>query len=118
MRLTVRRAAGYRAVMARRRVRLSSKWPTFAETARVFKLSAATQRRISRQVDEFLEKHKDLLATGNGRRARALKASFAISRPEAVRPGDPDHELVRRRRRQPTHAIPAREIKKRLARLK
>jgi hypothetical protein len=104
--------------MARRRVRLSSKWPTFAETARVFKLSAATQRRISRQVDEFLEKRKDLLAAANGRRARALRAYFAVSRPETVRPGDPDYELVRRRRRQPTHAVPVREVKARLARLK
>ena len=104
--------------MARRRVRLSSKWPTFAETARVFKLSPATQRRISRQVDEILEKHKELLAATNGRRTRALKASFAISRPEAVRPGDPDYDLVRRRRRQPTHAVPVREIKARLARRK
>lgn len=104
--------------MARRRVRLSSKWPTFAETARVFKVSAAGQRRISRQVDEFLQERKDLLAAANGRRARALKASFAVSRPETVRPGDPDYELVRRRRRQPTHAVPVREIKARLARLK
>ena len=104
--------------MARRRVRLSSTWPIFAETARVFKLSPAAQRRNSRQVDAFLDKHKELLAATNGRRARALKASIAISRPEAVRPGDPDYELVRRRRRQPTHAVPAREIKARLARLK
>jgi len=104
--------------MARRRVRLSSKWPTFAETARVFKLSAATQRRISRQVDEFLEKRKDVLAAANGRRVRALKASFAVSRPETVRPSDPDYELVRRRRRQSTHAVPIREIEARLARLK
>jgi hypothetical protein len=74
---------------------MSSKWPTFAETARIFKLSAA-----------------------NGRRARALKTSLAISRPEAVRPGDPDYQLVRRRRRQPTHAVPVREIRARLARLK
>ena len=118
MRLTGARAARYRDGMARRRVRLSSKWPTFAETARVFELSTTTQRRISRQVDEFLEKHKDLLGAGNGRRARALKASFAVSRPETVRPGDPDYELVRRRRRQPTHAVPVREIKTRLARLK
>jgi len=103
--------------MARRRERVSSKGPTFAETARVFKLSAATRRRISRQVDEFLEKRKDLLAA-NGRRARALKASFAVSRPETVRPRDPDYELVRRRRRQPAHALPVREIKARLARLK
>jgi len=104
--------------MARRRVRLSNKWPTFAETARVFKLSAATQRRISRQVDEFLEKRKDLLPATTGLRARALKASFAVSRPETVRPSDPDYELVRSRRRQPTHAVPIREIKARLARLK
>ena len=73
---------------------MSNKWPTFAETARVFKLSAATQRRISRQVDEFLEKRKDLLPATTGRRARALKASFAVSRPETVRPSDPDYELV------------------------
>jgi hypothetical protein len=97
---------------------LSSKWPTFAATARVFKLSAATRRRISREVEEFLEKHKDALAAANGRRARALKASIAVSRPEPVRPGDPDYELVRRRRRQPTHVVPIREIKARLARLK
>ena len=97
---------------------MSSKWPTFAETARVFRLSPVTQRRISREVDEFLEKHKELLATANGRRARSLKASIAVSRPEPVRPGDPDYELVHRRRRQPTHAVPVREIKARLARLK
>jgi hypothetical protein len=90
--------------MARRRERLSSKRPTFAETARVFKLSAKNL--------------KDLLAAANGRRARALKAYFAVSRPETVRPGDPDYELVRRRRRQPTHAVPVREVKARLARLK
>jgi len=48
-------------------MRLSSKWPTFAATARVFKLSAATRRRISREVEEFLEKHKDALAAANGR---------------------------------------------------
>ena len=104
--------------MARRRIRLSKKWPTLAETARVFKISASTQRRLSRRVDEFLEKHRELLGAANGRRARALKASLAASRPEAVRPGDPDYQLVRRRRRQPTHAVPVREIKARLARLK
>jgi len=104
--------------MARRRIRLTSKWPTLAETARVFNLSAATQRRISREVAKYMEKYKDSLAAANGRRARALKASIAVSRPEPVRPSDPDHELVRRRRRQPTHAVPAREIKARLARHK
>ena len=85
--------------MACRRVRLTSKWPTLAETARVFKLSAATQRRLSREVDEFLEKYKAPAGGANGRRARALKTSFAVSRPEPVRPGDPDYELVRRRQR-------------------
>jgi hypothetical protein len=104
--------------MVRRKIRLSKKWPTLAETARVFRISATTQRRLSRQVDEFLEKHRELLGAANGRRARALKASLAISRPEAVRSGDPDYQLVRRRRRQPTHAVPVREIKARLARLK
>ena len=60
-------------------------------------------------LDEFLEKYKG---------ARASKTSIAVSRPEPVRPGDPDYELVRRRRRQPTHAVPVREIKARLARQK
>ena len=104
--------------MARRRVRLTSRWPTLAETARVFKLSAATQRRLSREVAKYMEKYKASLAASNRRRARRLKASFAISPPEAVRPGDPDYDLVRRRRRQPAHGVPVREIKARLARLK
>ncbi len=104
--------------MARHRVRLTSRWPTLAETARVFNLSAATQRRLSREVAKYMEKYKESLAAANGRGTRALKASVAVSGPEPVRPGDPDYELVRRRRRQPTHAIPAREIKARLARHK
>jgi len=49
---------------------------------------------------------------------RALKAFFEVSRPEPVRPGDPDYALVRARRRQPTEAFPIREIEARLARLK
>jgi hypothetical protein len=46
---------------------LSGKRPTFAATARIFKLSAATRRRISREVEEFLRTHKDALAAANGR---------------------------------------------------
>ncbi len=49
---------------------------------------------------------------------RALKAFFEASRPEPVRPGDPDYALVRARRRQPADAFPIREIEVRLARLK
>src|SRR3970282_2425179 len=41
---------------------------------------------------------------------RASKASFAISHPESVRPGDPDYDLVRRRRRQSHYAVPVRAI--------
>ena len=70
--------------MARYRMRLSSKWPTFAATARVFKLSAATRRRISREVEEFLEKHNDALAA-NGR-GTAVKSHRRVARKAAHRP--------------------------------
>jgi hypothetical protein len=43
---------------------------------------------------------------------------FETSDPQPVRPGDPDHRLVRSRRRQPTESFPIREVEKRLARLK
>jgi len=66
-------------------MRLSSKWPTFAATARVFKLSAATRRRISREVEEFLEKHKAALAAANGR-GTAVKPHRRIARKAAQRP--------------------------------
>jgi len=72
--------------MARRRVRLTSRWPTLAETARVFKLSAATQHRLSREVAKFLEKYKDsLAANGRGtavkpRRRAARKAAYRHAR--------------------------------------
>jgi hypothetical protein len=49
---------------------------------------------------------------------RPLKSSFELSRSEAVKPGDPDHALVRARRREPTEPLPIREIEARLARLK
>lgn len=49
---------------------------------------------------------------------RALKAFFETSRTERLRPGDPDYALVRARRRQPTDALPIRQIEARLARLK
>lgn len=49
---------------------------------------------------------------------QALKAFFEVSRPEPVRPGDPDYALIRARRRQPAEAFPIREIEARLARLK
>ncbi len=49
---------------------------------------------------------------------RALKSFFEVSRAEPVRPGDPDHALVRARRREPTEPLPIREIEARLARLK
>lgn len=49
---------------------------------------------------------------------RALKTFFEASRPEPVRPGDPDYRLVRARRRQPSEPLPIREIEARLARLK
>src|SRR5713226_7365353 len=66
-RLTARRRDQYRDDMTRRRVHLTGRWPTLAETARVFKLSAATQRRISREVAEVLKEYKEALAAGNGR---------------------------------------------------
>ncbi len=84
IRLTARRPATYRDAMARRRVRLSSKWPTFAATARVFKLSAATRRRISREVEEFLKTHKDALAD-NGR-GTAVKPHRRAARKPAYHP--------------------------------
>ena len=49
---------------------------------------------------------------------RALKTFFEPSRAERVPPEDPDHALVRRRRRAPTEPLPLREIEARLARLK
>jgi hypothetical protein len=49
---------------------------------------------------------------------RALEAFFEVSRPEPVRPGDPDHALVRARRRQPVEPFPIREVEARLAQLK
>jgi hypothetical protein len=49
---------------------------------------------------------------------RALTEFFEASRVEPVREGDPDYSLVRARRRQPTEALPIREIEARLARLK
>jgi len=88
--LTVRRPAAYRHGMARRRVRLSSKWPTFAATARVFKLSAATRRRISREVEEFLEKHKDVLAAANGG-GTPVKSLRPVARKAAHRPARVSH---------------------------
>jgi hypothetical protein len=90
IRLTGSRATRYLDVMARRRVRLSSKWPTFAATARVFKLSAATRRRISREVDEFLEKHKGALAGANGR-GTAPKGHQRAVRTVAHRPARVSH---------------------------
>jgi hypothetical protein len=71
-------------------MRLSSKWPSFAATARVFKLSAATRRRISREVEEFLEKHKDALATANGR-GTAVKSRRRVARKVANRPARVSH---------------------------
>jgi hypothetical protein len=47
-----------------------------------------------------------------------MRAFFDASRPEPVRPGDPDYALVRGRRRQPAEAFPFRAIKARLARTK
>ena len=49
---------------------------------------------------------------------RALRTFFEASRPEPVRPGDPDHALVRARRRDPIESLPIRAIEARLARLK
>jgi hypothetical protein len=71
--------------MARRKIRLSSKWPTFAGTARVFNLSAATRRRISREVEEFLKTHKDALAAANGR-GTAVKSRRHVARKAVHRP--------------------------------
>ncbi len=85
IRLTGRRAAGYRDRVARRKIRLSSKWPTFAATARVFNLSAATRRRISREVEEFLKTHKDALAAANGR-GTAVNSHRRVTRKVAHRP--------------------------------
>ena len=90
IRLTDRRAAGYRDGMARRKIRLSSKWPTFAATARVFNLSAATRRRISREVEEFLKTHKDALAAANGR-GIAVKSHRRVIRRAAHRPARVSH---------------------------
>lgn len=75
--------------MARRRVRLTSRWPTLAETARVFKLSAATQRRLSREVAKFLEKYKDSLAA-NGR-GTAVTPRRSATRKAAYRPARVSH---------------------------
>jgi hypothetical protein len=49
---------------------------------------------------------------------RALATFFEASRAERVRPGDPDHTVVRRRRREPTERLPLRGIDARLTRLK
>ena len=76
--------------MARRRVRLTSRWPTLAETARVFKLSAATQRRLSREVAKFLEKYKDSLAAANGR-GTAVKPRRSAARKASYRPARVSH---------------------------
>jgi len=76
--------------MARRRVLLTSKWPTLAETARVFKLSTATQRRLSREVAKFLEKYKDSLAAANGR-GTAAKSHRRVARKAAHRLGRVSH---------------------------
>ena len=76
--------------MARRRVLLTSKWPTLAETARVFKLSTATQRRLSREVAKFLEKYKDSLAAANGR-GTAVKPRRAAARKAVYRPARVSH---------------------------
>ena len=48
-------------------MRLRFKPATFAATARVFKLSPATRRRIHREVTEYIEKYKDSLNLSNGR---------------------------------------------------
>ena len=76
--------------MARRRVRLTSRWPTLAETARVFKLSAATQRRLSREVAKYMEKHKDSLAAANGR-GTAVKPRRGAARKAVYRPARVSH---------------------------
>jgi hypothetical protein len=76
--------------MARRRVRLTSRWPTLAETARVFKLSAATQRRLSREVAKYMEKYKESLAAANGR-GTAVKPPRSAARKAAYRPARVGH---------------------------
>ncbi len=76
--------------MARRRVRLTSRWPTLAETARVFKLSAATQRRLSREVAKYMEKYKESLAAANGR-GPAVKPRRSAVRKAAYRPARASH---------------------------
>ena len=76
--------------MARRRMVLTSKWPTLAETARVFKLSAATQRRLSREVAKYMEKYKDSLAAANGR-GTAVKPRRGVARKAAYRPARVSH---------------------------
>jgi hypothetical protein len=48
---------------------------------------------------------------------RALKTFFEVSQADQVRPRDPDHALVRGRRREPTEALPIREVEARAARL-
>ena len=75
--------------MARRRVRLTSRWPTLAETARVFKLSAARQRRLSHEVAKLLEKYKDSLAA-NGR-GTAVKPRRSPVRKAVYRPARVSH---------------------------
>jgi hypothetical protein len=76
--------------MARRRVRLTSRWPTLAETARIFKLSAATQRRLSREVAKYMEKYKESLAAANGR-GTAVKPRRAAARKAVYRPARASH---------------------------
>lgn len=80
----------YRDDMTRRRVHLTSRWPTLAETAKVFMLSAATQRRISREVAEFLKEYKEALAAGNGR-GTAVKPPRRAARKVAYHPGRVSH---------------------------
>ena len=76
--------------MARRRMRLTSRWPTLAETARVFKLSAATQRRLSREVAKYMEKYKESLAAANGR-GTAVKRGRGAARKAAYHPARVSH---------------------------
>jgi hypothetical protein len=88
IRLTAHRPDEYRHDMKRRRVRLTSKWPTLAETARVFKISPARQRRLSREVAKYMEKYKDSLIAANGRgtavKRRGSAARKAVHRPARV----------------------------------
>ena len=88
--MTARRTDQYRDDVTRRRVHLTSRWPTLAETARVFKLSAATQRRLSREVAEFLKKYKEELSAGNGR-GTAVKSPGRAARKAAHRPDRVSH---------------------------